>query len=151
MIDKNKYENMNPNEFTQKDLMLHLLHVSQHTVTREDLKDDIFKVETSLNQKFESLESSIDKRFAQVDKKFGQVDRRFEQVDKRFEQIDRRFEQIDRRFDKVDNEIKKLQTLEIKIAESKNETVKWIVTMFFANIVAMAGLGFAAFKIFGSN
>jgi len=35
-----------PNEnFTQKDLMLHLLQVSQHTVTREDIKEDIAKVE----------------------------------------------------------------------------------------------------------
>jgi len=41
-MDKhNRYDNLNPNDFTQKDLMLHLLQVAQHSATREDVKDDI--------------------------------------------------------------------------------------------------------------
>ena len=44
------FTKMNANEFTQKDLMLHLLQVSQHTVTREELKIDISKVDDNINR-----------------------------------------------------------------------------------------------------
>jgi len=163
MIDKNKYENMNPNEFTQKDLMLHLLHVSQHTVTREDLKDDISTLDKKIDANFVQLDKKIDANFVQLDKKidanFVQLDTKINKLEsnmnKRFEQVDKRIDNLEvsmnKRFDKIDGEIEQLKTLEVKIKESKNDTIKWIVSIFFANIVAMAGLGFAAFKLFGSN
>jgi len=124
MIDKNKYENMNPNEFTQKDLMLHLLHVSQHTVTREDLKDDISTLDKKIDANFVQLDKKIDANFVQLDTKINKLEsnmnKRFEQVDKRFEQVDKRidslevsmnkrFEQVDKRFDRLELKFDKLQ------------------------------------------
>ena len=53
------YSKMNPNDFTQKDLMLHLLQVSQYTVTREELKEDI----GLLDKKIDKLSSDMDKKF----------------------------------------------------------------------------------------
>ena len=54
-----------PNTFTQKDLMQHLLHATQHAATREELQ---------------SVKQDIDKRFEQVDKRFEQVDKRFDEL-----------------------------------------------------------------------
>jgi hypothetical protein len=48
-MNKN-FDNADVNNFTQKDLMLHLLQVSQHTVTREELKEDISKLEVGLKE-----------------------------------------------------------------------------------------------------
>jgi len=73
--------NEDSNTFTQKDLMQHLLHASQHVATREELQ---------------TVKQEI----------VADIDKRFEQVDKRFEQVDKRFEQVDRRFDELRSEIK---------------------------------------------
>ena len=65
-------EQQDPNTFTQKDLMQHLLNASQHVATREELLD---------------VKSDMDRRFELVDKRFEQVGKRFEQVDKRFDEL----------------------------------------------------------------
>ena len=84
------FTNANPNDFTQKDLMLHLLQVSQHTVTREEVKEDI----SQLDKKIDKLEDSMNKRFEQVDK-------RFEQVDKKIDKLDSKIDTISGKFDKI--------------------------------------------------
>ena len=61
--------NEDSNAFTQKDLMQHLLHASQHVATREELQ--------TVKQE---IVADIDKRFEQVDKRFEQVDRRFDEL-----------------------------------------------------------------------
>jgi chromosome segregation ATPase len=64
-MNKN-FDNVDVNNFTQKDLMLHLLQVSQHTVTREELKEDISKLEG----KIEKLDGKIER----LDDKIGRVE-----------------------------------------------------------------------------
>ena len=140
-MDKNRYDNINSNEFTQKDLMLHLLHVSQHTVTREELKEDISDLKLELNDKIDRLDAKFEKQFEQVDKRFEQVDKRFDQIDGEFDKVASKFDKIDTKFEELHKEVK----------DSKVETIKWMVSMFFANIIAMTGLGFTAFKLFLSN
>ena len=44
-----------PNEFTQKDLMKHLLDVSQHAVTREQLQE----TERNLNRRIDEVRTEI--------------------------------------------------------------------------------------------
>ena len=105
MIDKN----IDPNNFTQKDLMLHLLQVSQHTVTREEVKEDI----SQIDKKIDKLERSIDNRFNKVDERFNKletsIDERFNKVDERFNKVDDRFNKLEttmeNRFTKLDEKI----------------------------------------------
>ena len=66
----------NSDTFTQKDLLQHLLHATQHSVTREEMASQFVQAER-INKE----------RFDQVDKQFEQVDKRFEQVDKRFDEL----------------------------------------------------------------
>ena len=54
--------NEDPNTFTQKDLMQHLLHATQHAATREELQ--LVKQE---------LVADFDKQFEQVDKRFDEL------------------------------------------------------------------------------
>ena len=54
--------NEDPNTFTQKDLMQHLLHATQHAATREELQ----------TVKHEIV-ADIDKRFEQMDKRFDEL------------------------------------------------------------------------------
>ena len=61
--------NEDPNTFTQKDLMQHLLHATQHAATREELQ--------TVKQE---IVSDIDKRFEQVDRRFEQMDKRFDEL-----------------------------------------------------------------------
>jgi len=84
------FTNANANDFTQKDLMLHLLQVSQHTVTREEVKEDISK----LDKKIDRLEESMLKKFEQVDKKFEQVDKRFDKLEYKIEKVDAKFDKL---------------------------------------------------------
>ena len=101
-----------PNTFTQKDLMQHLLHATQHAATREELQ--------AVKQE---IVSDIDKRFEQVDK-------RFEQVDKRFEQVDKRFGQMDKRFDELKAELKS----DIQLLGNRHDRLSWAI---FAGMLAI--------------
>jgi|GEM_PF-877866 len=71
-------QEIDPNTFTQKDLMQHLLQVSQHAVTREEMVAQFRQSEQQSKERFEQ----IDKRFEHVEQ---QAKERFEQVDKQFE------------------------------------------------------------------
>jgi septal ring factor EnvC (AmiA/AmiB activator) len=82
--------NINPNEFTQKDLMLHLLQVTQHSATREDVKADI-----------QELSSQIDKRFEQVDKRLEQVEKRFDELKDDNKALSNKIDKVDSKFDRL--------------------------------------------------
>ena len=111
MIDKN----IDPNNFTQKDLMLHLLQVSQHTVTREEVKEDI----SQIDKKIDKLERSIDNRFNKVDERFNKletsIDERFNKVDDRFNKLEttmeNRFTKLDEKISTVSGKFDKIQYL----------------------------------------
>ena len=47
----------------------------------------------------------------------------------------------------------RLETEKVRqeIKESKTETIKWVAGMLFAQVVAIAGLFFTAFKLFGQQ
>ena len=75
--------NEDPSTFTQKDLMQHLLHASQHAATREELQ---------------TVKQEI---VADIDKRFEQVDKRFEQVDKRFDELKSDIKEQSRRHDRL--------------------------------------------------
>ena len=64
--------NEDPNTFTQKDLMQHLLHATQHTATREELQ---------------SVKQDIDKRFEQVDKRFDELKLDIREQGKRYDRL----------------------------------------------------------------
>ena len=49
---------------------------------------------------------------------------------------------------KLTKEIEKVRS---EVKESKTETVKWVAGMLFVQVVAIAGLFFTAFKLFGQQ
>jgi len=57
-----------PNTFTQKDLMQHLLHASQHTVTREEMVAQFIQAEVINKERFEQSEKHSNQRFEQAEK-----------------------------------------------------------------------------------
>jgi peptidoglycan hydrolase CwlO-like protein len=73
------YSKLNPNDFTQKDLMLHLLQVAQHSATREDVKSDIAELKIDIDK--------IDEKFDKVDAKFDKVYEKIDKVDAKFDKI----------------------------------------------------------------
>jgi predicted nuclease with TOPRIM domain len=82
-----RFDEVNPNDFTQKDLMLHLLQVAQHSATREDVKEDIGKLdikfdklESKLDIKFDKLESKLDIKFDKLESKIDRVDNKFNRL-----------------------------------------------------------------------
>lgn len=68
--------NDDPNTFTQKDLMQHLLHATQHAATREELQ--LVKQE---------IVADIDKRFEQVDKRFDELKGEIKEQGKRHDRL----------------------------------------------------------------
>ncbi len=103
------YSKMNPNDFSQKDLMLHLLQVSQHTVTREELKEDI---------------SDLKHDIAKVDAKFDKVDDRFDKVDVKF--------------DKMDDKISKVEISlrqDIAKVDAKFDKIQWLIFATMLTVV----------------
>jgi len=73
-----------PNTFTQKDLMQHLLHASQHTVTREEMAAQFTQAEVINKERFEQSEKHSNQRFEQAEKHNNQ---RFDQVDIKFNKL----------------------------------------------------------------
>jgi len=68
--------NEDPSTFTQKDLMQHLLHASQHAATREELQ--------TVKQE---IVADIDKRFEQVDKRFDELKSDIKEQSKRHDRL----------------------------------------------------------------
>ena len=110
------YSKMNPNDFSQKDLMLHLLQVAQHTVTREELKEDISELKNDISK----------------------VDARFDKVDARFNKVDDRFNKVDDRFDKMNDKISKLETSlkqDISKVDAKFDKIQWLIIATMITVV----------------
>ena len=57
-------------DFTQKDLMQHLLNVAQHTATREDLAD----MRKEIDDKFDKVDAKFDKLDAKIDTNYHKLD-----------------------------------------------------------------------------
>jgi len=66
-LHRNKFDNVNPNKFSQKDLLLHLLQVSQHSATREDVKTDIGQLDKKFDKEFSKLDAKISKLDTKID------------------------------------------------------------------------------------
>ena len=66
--------------------------------------------QTSLNARFDTLESSFNSRFDALETRlardFAGIDARFASIDTRFEGVDARFASIDARFDEMSDEVK---------------------------------------------
>jgi chaperonin cofactor prefoldin len=77
------FTNLNANDFTQKDLMLHLLQVSQHTVTREEVKEDISQIDKKLDKlddKISNVETNLKLDISKLDDKISKVDSKFDKI-----------------------------------------------------------------------
>jgi len=73
---------VDPNNFTQKDLMQHLLHAAQHSVTREEMAVQFSQAERIAKERFDQAEQVTKGRFDQIDQRFAQMDQRFELAEK---------------------------------------------------------------------
>jgi uncharacterized coiled-coil DUF342 family protein len=54
-----------------------------------------------MDERFESMQVQMDRRFDDTNKRFDDVNRHFEDVNKRFDDVNRRFEDVNKRFDDV--------------------------------------------------
>ena len=141
-----KIDNSRANEFTQKDLMLHLLQVSQHAVTREELKEDILQLDSSLNRKMDQNERHSDNKFEALDKKIDKVEENLNEkiealdkkIDKVEENLNEKIEALDKKIDKVDTKIDKL--------EAKFDRLNWflitgaLILLFKEQILKLFGM-----------
>jgi len=65
---------VDPNNFTQKDLMQHLLHAAQHSVTREEMVVQFSQAERTAKERFDQAEQVTKGRFDQVDQRFSTLE-----------------------------------------------------------------------------
>jgi hypothetical protein len=74
---------------------------------------------------------------------FRKIDERFEKIDARFDKIDDRFINLDKDIVRLDNKIDlKHSELRVEIHGSKVDTIKWVVSIFFALALLIIGLYF---------
>ena len=85
-MQKIDFSKANPNDFTQKDLMIHLLNVSQHTVTREDV--------SKLDKKIDKVEKNLENSISVLDQKIEVQNKRFDAHDKRFDKLEAKFDKL---------------------------------------------------------
>ena len=102
------FTNLNPNDFTQKDLMLHLLQVSQHTVTREEVKEDISQIDKKLDKlddKISKVETNLKQDISKLDDKILKLDDKISKVETNLKQdiskLDDKISKVDLKFDKI--------------------------------------------------
>ncbi len=60
--------NEDPNTFTQKDLMQHLLHATQHAATREELQSVKQEIVADIDRRFDELRSDIKEQGRRYDR-----------------------------------------------------------------------------------
>ena len=72
---------------------LHLSH--------QELVQRVARLETSVDQRFEKLETKMEKRFEQMDKRFEQMDKKFERLDEKLDRMDERFDRMDEKFERM--------------------------------------------------
>jgi len=60
----------------------------------DEVKKQQYEMKEDIEKRFTLMQEDMDTRFEQVDKRFEQVDKRFEQIDERFKEVDKRFEQL---------------------------------------------------------
>ena len=95
-------------EFTQKDLIHHLLDVTQHTATREELA----KVEISLNNKIDKLDLKIDKVEANLNKKIDKLDLKIDKVEAN---LNNKIDKLDLKIDRVENKLDRMQWIIVSL------------------------------------
>jgi len=78
---------IDPNTFTQKDLMQHLLHASQHTVTREEMAAQFIQAEVINKERFEQAEKHNNQRFDQVDIRFNKLTEEIQDQGKKHDRL----------------------------------------------------------------
>ena len=116
------FTNVNPNDFTQKDLMLHLLQVSQHTVTREEVKEDISQIDKKLDKlddKISKVEMNLKQDISKLDDKVSKVEMNLKQdiskLDDKISKVEMNLKQdiskLDDKISKVDAKFDKIQWL----------------------------------------
>ena len=122
------YTDIDPNEFTQKDLMLHLLQVSQHTVTREEI--------SKIDDRFDKIDDTIKEEASKIDARFDKVDTTIkEEVSKLDATIKEEISKIDVKFDKVDDRFDKMDVRISKI-ETKFDKLQWTIVAAIIGIFA---------------
>ena len=85
------YNNEIPAEnLTQKDIMLHLLQVAQHSATREDVKNDI----NNLDVKIDKLDTKIDKLETSLKEDINKLDTRMDKLDTKIDKVSNKFDKI---------------------------------------------------------
>jgi len=65
-----------PNTFTQKDLMQHLLHAAQHAVTREEMAAQFSQAEERQRERFEQVNQRFEQRVGWIKRSGSTTDRR---------------------------------------------------------------------------
>jgi len=140
-------QDIDPNTFTQKDLMQHLLQASQHAVTREEMTAQFSQAEQQNKERFEQVgkrfgqaEQQNKERFEQVEKCFGQAE---QQNKERFEQVGKRFEQVEKRFAQIDMQLEKQTQAIIEIHQEIKNQMRWS----FGMLIGIGGLLLGILKI----
>jgi hypothetical protein len=67
-------------KLTQADLIKLMLHNAQHMATREEVKEDITKVETSLKEDIAKVETSLTNKIDKVEARMDKLDNKFDRV-----------------------------------------------------------------------
>ena len=67
-------------KLTQADLIKLMLHNAQHMATREEVKSDISKVETSLREEISKLETSLKQEISKLENQISKVDAKLDRV-----------------------------------------------------------------------
>ena len=74
-----------------------MIYTRYMSLTNDDIdliKQLLMALENRIDDRFDNMETGINKRFDDIDKRFEQVDERFEQIDERFEQVDEKFDEV---------------------------------------------------------
>jgi len=131
-------QEIDPNTFTQKDLMQHLLQASQHAVTREEM-----------TAQFRQAEQQNKERFEQVAKRFEQAE---QQNKERFEQVEKRFEQVEKRFEQVDNQLERQHQALMGMGQDikdVHQDIKYQMRWSLGILISVGGLVLGILKFTG--
>jgi chaperonin cofactor prefoldin len=125
------FDNEIPAEnLTQKDIMLHLLQVAQHSATREDVKNDI----NNLDAKIDKLDSKIDKVETNLKEDINKLDIRMNKLDSKIDKVETNLKEdiskvetnLKEDISKVDIRMNKLDSKIDKVS-NKFDRIQWLI------------------------
>jgi len=127
----------------------------EHTATKQELSETELRLIKEIEEVRGEIKNTELKLSKEIEEVRGEIKNTELKLSKEIEEVRGEIKNTELKLSKEIEEVRgEIKNTELKlskeITDSKNSTIKWIVSIMFAQVVAIAGIFMTAFKLFGN-